>query len=176
MGKTRLCILLSFILLGSLGRIIPHPPNLAPNYALALHSASSLGSGALALLTTLMTLFVSDLYLGFHSTMPYVYLSFALIVFLGTIGKVQKTLLHNFCFSLISSLLFFLITNFGAFLTLSLYPKTFDGLFLCYLAALPFLKFQIFGDLFYNTLIFMCLRKLRSKEKNSLLCKQNTLS
>jgi hypothetical protein len=47
------------------------------------------------------------------------------------------------------SLLFFGITNFGVWMSGSLYPLTVDGLVACYTMALPFLWKSLAGDLFF---------------------------
>ena len=51
--------------------------------------------------------------------------------------------------SLLASGLFFLISNFGAWLQPELkYPQTFAGLMQCYAAGLPFIKGTLLGDVF----------------------------
>ena len=40
--------------------------------------------------------------------------------------------------TLVGSLQFFLVSNFGVWLLYDMYPKTWEGLVTCYLAALPF--------------------------------------
>jgi hypothetical protein len=53
-----------------------------------------------------------------------------------------------------SSLIFFLITNFGVWAFSGMYPLTFDGLAACYVAALPFLQHTIVGDLLWAIALF----------------------
>jgi hypothetical protein len=47
-----------------------------------------------------------------------------------------------------SSLLFFIITNFGVWILG--YPHTLDGLIMCYTLAIPFFVNSIIGDLFFG--------------------------
>ena len=53
-----------------------------------------------------------------------------------------------------SSLLFFVLTNFGVWLVNGYYPHTVAGLAACYVAAIPFFQNSIAGDLFYTALLF----------------------
>jgi len=49
----------------------------------------------------------------------------------------------------LSTLFFYLWTNFGWWLTFGMYEMTVGGLMQCYIAALPFLKNQIFSVLIF---------------------------
>ena len=51
-------------------------------------------------------------------------------------------------------MLFFGLSNFGVWMTDSFYPKTLQGLGLCYVAAIPFFVNQVLGDLAYATVLF----------------------
>ena len=55
---------------------------------------------------------------------------------------------------LASSLLFFLITNFGAWLTSGLYPLTAEGLVQAYVAGIPFLQNSLIGNAAFTALLF----------------------
>jgi len=56
--------------------------------------------------------------------------------------------------SLIASLQFFLITNFGMWYSYNFYPHTPAGLIECYVAGLPFLGFTVGGDLGFAAVLF----------------------
>ena len=156
MHPSRFFTILGFILFGILSRFLPYPPNFTAINSIALFSAFSFANLRLSLCTVFITMFCSDLILGLHSTMLFVYVSFGLIIWMGHWCKINfSTHFIPLCV-LASSLLFFIITNFGVWLTSSFYPKTFAGLKVCYLAAIPFLSNQILGDLMYSALIFGC--------------------
>ncbi len=140
------------ILAASLFRIIPHPPNFAPIAGLALFSGAKLHKKQ-AFILPLSAMFISDLFLGFHSTMIYVYASFALIVIIGMQLKKHK-LAHLLGASLTSSFLFYLLTNFGVWVSTNLYSKSFMGLINSYLMGLPFFRNTVLGDLFYTLFFF----------------------
>src|SRR5689334_13609970 len=122
-------LLSATVLLAAFTRLIPHIPNFAPIGALAIFSGAFFKNKWLRFLIPLSAMFLSDIFLGFHATMPFVYGAFILSTGLGTVF-LKKTFDTKklFSVSLLSSLLFFLITNFGVWLTSSMYPKTLYGL------------------------------------------------
>src|SRR5437879_2486750 len=142
MNQSRLFAILGFILLGVLSRFLPHPPNFTALNSLALFGACFLGSLSLSLLTVFTAMIIT-------------YLSFALIVLMGHWLLKEKSLRRAPIFYFIlSSLIFFVVSNFGVWVTDPFYPKTLTGLGLCYLSALPFLANQILGDLSYGVVMF----------------------
>lgn len=56
--------------------------------------------------------------------------------------------------SLSGSIVFFILTNFGVWLTDVDYAKTWAGLGECYVKAIPFFRGTVMGDLFYNLVLF----------------------
>lgn len=154
MKHSRLLAILGFVLMGIMSRFIPHLPNFTAINALALFSAFYLGSPWTAFAAMFTCMFLSDLVLGLHSSMAFVYLSFGLVVLFGHWFNQGKSLRRVPACCLLSSLLFFIVTNLGEWLSGSLYAPTLNGLGLCYAAALPFLANQVFGDLFYGVVIF----------------------
>ncbi len=141
------------IFLAVLMRLLPHPPNFAPIAAMALFGGCYLDK-KYALAIPLLAMFVSDLFLGFHSTMPFVYGSFLLIGGIGMLLKHHKRAKVIFGASLAASIGFFMITNFGVWAVTGLYPKTINGLIQSYYFALPFFHNTIAGDLLYTGLLF----------------------
>lgn len=149
---TRLIAVVSIILLAVVARLVPHPPNFAPIGGLALFSGSHFKK-KIALLIPLAAMLISDVFLGFHNTMIYVYASFFLAVLIGRLIKNNRWRSLALA-SLTSSVLFFLITNFGVWLSYSMYPKTLAGLFQSYLMGLPFFRNTILSDFFYTFSFF----------------------
>ena len=152
--KTQFIFLL--IIIATLSRLIPHPPNFTPITAIALFSITKFHNKFFATLTPLLCLYLSDLFLGFYTINVFVYLSFALISMLGYyIGKI------NLSSVIFSSLIFFLISNFGVWLLG--YPRTIEGFLTCYVNAIPFFGFTILGDLIYSFLIKFIYESLKNK-------------
>ena len=135
-------------------RLIPHPPNFAPIAAMALFGGAYFTKKWGAFLVPLAAMFVTDLFLGFHPTMWAVYLSFALIVILGMLMLKQKKVGTIFFASVTSSVVFFVISNFGVWLSTPYYAKTGDGLIACFTIAIPFFHQTLLGDLFFVTIMF----------------------
>ncbi len=148
MSFGRLFIALGLIFLAVLTRFVPHPPNFTAINAIALFSISVFGSRRLALMVVFAAMFLSDLALGLHSQMVFVYASLALTVLLGRLR------LPIYFTAPASSLLFFIVVNFGVWLWDGIYPQTAAGLALCYTAAIPFYTHQLFGDLFFTAVLF----------------------
>lgn len=129
-------------------RLLPHPANFTPVGATALFGGSKLARPWNYFLP-LAIMFSTDIFLGFHSTIPYVYGSFLLIVFLSERFLQKTSYLRISILAVINSWLFFLITNFGVWLQGALYPPTFAGLLESYLMGLPFLRNMLLGDLIF---------------------------
>jgi len=115
-------------------------------------------------------MFVSDIFLGFHKTIPYVYLSFIIIALIGGLIKNNKwqSLLKA---SLVSSFLFFFITNFGVWATGVMYQKNLSGLMQCYGFGVPFFRNTLISDLFYTFSFFYGYRFISSFSFKKLLAK-----
>ena len=65
--------------------------------------------------------------------------------------------------SLIGSLIFFLISNFGVWVLGNLYEKNLQGLIECYVLAIPFFKNTFLSTIFYTYLTLFCLDFLKKK-------------
>lgn len=141
-------------------RLIPHSPNVAPIAALALFSGVMLPD-AKGFVIPIVALFISDLFLGFHATVPFVYGSFVAIALMGAVLKKNVSPLRTGIGSIAGSILFFLVTNFGVWATSSMYTKDIQGLMHSYQMGLPFFRNTLLGDLFYTTLFFIAYRSIR---------------
>ncbi len=108
----------------------------------------------LAFLAPLSILFLTDLTIGFHDTMWAVYGSFLLIVLIGQLVRRNPTMLSAMGAALAGSVLFFLITNAAAWLSIAEYSKDLSGLMNCYAAGLPFFRGTLAGDLLFTAVLF----------------------
>lgn len=153
-------VILLLIVLAAASRLLPHEPNFVPIAAIALFAGTFVQNKRMALVIGISALLFSDILLeifkgnGFHSTMPFVYLSVALIGMLGFLLRGREQRQTIMVASLTGSILFFIITNFGVWVADNIYAKTYDGLVQCYVAAIPFFRGTVLGDLFYNLLLF----------------------
>ncbi len=143
-------------------------PNFAPVAALALFAGYYFRSALLALCVPLSVMALSDWFLGGYSwyMMGLVYGMLAMPVALR--GWLRRSLAmqpgrgwESFApaaglvgCGLGSSLLFFLVTNFGVWMWFGTYEASWAGLAQCYTAALPFFRYTITGDLFFSVILF----------------------
>ena len=150
----RTLLVLGMILLAAALRIAPHPWNFTPVGAMALFSGAVLRDRRLAFLFPLLTLFLGDIFIGFHKLVPIVYASFLLSVLIGRLLQNRRTILRIGAATLLGSAQFFLVTNFAVWWLLNSYPKSASGLAACYLAGVPFFWNTLAGDAFYSALLF----------------------
>lgn len=142
------------ILAAAFTRLIPHYPNFTAVGAMALFGGAYFSKKYLAFIVPMAALLFSDFFIGFYSGMWVVYLSFALIVFIGMqIGQTKKPGRVLFA-SVTGSVSFFIITNFALFPPNTLYPQNFTGIVESYTAAIPFFSYTLLGDLFFVGVMF----------------------
>ena len=163
-ANSKALIVLLFVSVALLSRYLPHPPNMTAVGALALFTGSLWGQRLLAPLIPLAVLFISDLFLGFHSTMVWVYAGFILVALMGSVLQPQKSWGRTFSAAGLTSLIFFTVSNFGVWATGGLYPLTAQGLAQCYLMALPFLESQVLGDLVFVTAFAVVVRWAEARQ------------
>jgi len=101
-----------------------------------------------------VALLLSDLILGLHDTMIFVYAGFALTVAVGLLLKNRVTITNTAFAAIAASVIFFLLTNFGVWMTSALYAKTAEGLMQAYVAGIPFFQNSLLGNLVYSAVIF----------------------
>jgi hypothetical protein len=143
---------IGLILVLSFSRLIPHPSNFTPMLAVGVFSGFYFRNFLLAALIVIFSMFLGDLYLGFHDTMFFTYISLAIAVALGLLIKRLK--FTEVLFSgLASSACFFLVTNFGAWIVLDMYEKNLAGLIKSYVLAVPFFHNTLISTFFYLILL-----------------------
>jgi hypothetical protein len=129
--------------------------NVAPVGALALYSGARLPWWA-ALTLPLGVMYATDSILwrvaGSRPLDPYVYGTYALIALVGIALRHTRSPWKIGAGAVLSSVLFFAITNFGSWR--DLYPQTWEGFTSCYIAAWPFARGTILGDLLFTPLFF----------------------
>jgi hypothetical protein len=160
---------LSLILIGILLRFAPHAPNFTPVAAIALFSGVYLGKKN-ALIVPLILMMVSDAALGLHNVVMFTWGAFLLITLLGFILQKKLSGIRVISFSLISSLIFFVISNFGVWL-MGWYPRTLKGLADCYFMALPFLRDFTASTVIYAAIFFGAYEFIASSIKSKKLAK-----
>ena len=162
----RILIVSAIIIGAALTRLIPHPMNFAPLGAMALFGSAYLSRNGVGLFATMMAWFISDLLLNnfvyatsgftlFTQGSFFIYGSIVLIYFLGKGLLKEVTMPKMLAGSLGASVIFFVLSNLGVWLSGQGYPLTMGGLVACYTIALPFFQNTLIGDLFYALVLFL---------------------
>ena len=140
----------ALILFAIAARWLPHPPNFTPVVAVALFSGMAFKNRFWGFLIPLAGLLISDSLLGFYDGMWANYFCYFLVALVG-FG------LHKFGFRLRSwglgsfaaAVVFFVSSNFFVWALGFLYPRTAEGLWACYGAALPFFQNTLASTFLY---------------------------
>ena len=145
-------IILIIILASS--RIVPHPHNFTPILAVGVFAGFYFKQFFLSSFIVIVSMFIGDIYFGFHNTMLFTYIALAAATGLGLFIKRLK--FTEILFSgLSSSACFFIITNFGVWLVSGMYEANLNGLLQSYVMAIPF-----FHNTLISTLFFLYILKL----------------
>lgn len=152
--------LVFIILVVTLSRLIPHYPNMTAIGASSIWLAYSFPKKYYALVIPVLALFISDMLLGFHNQMLWVYGATLLTSFILIKNSVEFSVKSLTESSLITAVLFFIITNFGVWFTGGFYSSDIQGLAQCFVAGIPFAVNDILGTLFYGSIGLLSIQKL----------------
>lgn len=167
MNKKTIFIVTGLIIFAALTRLLPHAYNFTPIGAIALFGAAYFTRKKWALIVPLIAIWISDLLLNnityaeyydgftwFTGGFLYLYGSIAMIVILGYYLLKKVTFGRVLGGALGASVIFFIISNFGVWISGSMYPMSFEGLMACYTAAIPFFHYTIAGNVVYSAVLF----------------------
>ncbi len=144
----------ALILVAALSRMLPHSPNVTAITAMALFGGVFLDRKH-TFIVPLAAMLISDYFIGFYRGMEWVYGSFIAIGFIGLWLRSHRSIATTMGASVAGSLLFFIVTNFGVWISSQVtYPHTLAGLIECYVAAVPFFRNTVIGDLAYVGVMF----------------------
>tara|TARA_E500000178_G_C16659321_1_gene589919 strand:- start:118 stop:600 length:483 start_codon:yes stop_codon:yes gene_type:complete len=136
-----------FLVLAS-SRLIPHPPNFTNLIALSFYVPAILGLRYIPAL--LIAFILTDLIIGYHTGTHWTWGS---VFIIGLISKYfNKNISLRLTGALTGALIFFLITNFGVWTT-GMYGYTVDGLFSCFVLAVPFFVYNLISTSAYSLVI-----------------------
>tara|TARA_Y200000002_G_scaffold353173_1_gene332409 strand:+ start:554 stop:1072 length:519 start_codon:yes stop_codon:yes gene_type:complete len=153
--KSHYLSILGLIVLLASARLLPHPPNFTPILGMAVFSGAIINQRLLAYLTPLAAMLLSDLYLGFHASMPIIYFTLAICVLIGTFISKRVSILNSFLSINLGVLVFFLITNFAVWYGSGMYEFNISGLMTCYFMAIPFVQNTLISGLIYGMGAFL---------------------
>jgi hypothetical protein len=137
-------------------RLLPHVSNFSPVAATALFAGMMLSRRWLAIAVPLAAMLLSDVFLEGYGwrMMAVVYAALVLPAVIGMLARGQRVWPVAIGGALASSLIFYAMTNFAVWALTGLYSTDAKGLLECYVAALPFLKHTVAGDLFWSVALF----------------------
>ena len=151
----------------TLGRLIPHPPNFTPILATAIFTPYIIKDKWIAMLIPLSAMFIADIIIGFHPYMLWIYGAIGLSTLISNWSmRFNKKYMQLAIMTLVSSILFFVITNFAVWTIWDYYPKTIDGLIICYINAIPFFQNTLLGTMIYTAIIILTIQKGRKYANN----------
>ncbi|RYZ99203.1 MAG: hypothetical protein EOP47_17435, partial [Sphingobacteriaceae bacterium] len=141
---------------------VPVLSNFTPVGAVALFGGAYFTDKWKAYLIPLIALFLSDMVINYlyasrfivdYSATAWVYLSFAIMVFIGSHIKKPNVVSVSIA-SLLSVIVFWLLTDLPWLYGGGLYPHTLSGYGQSLIAAIPFQRNMLIGDAVFGLLLF----------------------
>lgn len=148
-----LLVALSMICIGVLMRVLPHPANFAPITAIAIFGGSVLPK-KLAVWAPLGAMIVSDAIIGFYPLMPLIWICYLSIALMSYRWLRPASVSRGAVVTLSSSILFFVVTNFGVWVASGMYSHTVAGFIRCYVMAIPFFRNSLVSDVMFTVALF----------------------
>jgi hypothetical protein len=151
----RFALLAGLIVLAALTRLINHPANVSPVMAIAIFGGALFNDKRMAFIAPLLAMALSDIFLGFHFVSIFVYIGFVVGIYIGFMIKNNLKVQNIILATLSGSLIFFILTNLGAWVTDPVYmPLSYGSLANCFTLAIPFFRNTLAGDFVYVTVLF----------------------
>lgn len=150
------------IIVLSLFRLIPHPPNFTPILAISVFAGIKFKDNLFSYLVPVFAMLVSDAIIGFHSGIIIIYSAIVLSAFVSRRFNTINTSVLGSC------ILFFLITNFQVWLMSPSYSKSLTGILECYTLGIPFFGMTLLSTFFYSYILFYSftfLSKIKTYQK-----------
>lgn len=157
----------ALIVLVASTRLMTFLPNFSPLTAISLFGGAYFVKKWQAILIPILCVWTSDLLVNnilykeyfqsftfFYQGFYWQYLCYAIIALVSIFALKKVTTLRVLTIGLFGTLLFFLISNFGVWISSNMYPKSLEGLIQCYIAGIPFIKGTLLGDLGFSALLF----------------------
>ena len=160
-------LLVIFILLAVFSRLTPHPPNFTPILSIALFSGLMFNN-KYGFLIPLSIMMFSDFFIGSYNMAMWVYPSLLFVTFLGSFFIKKFNYVNVLKYSVIGSLIFFFITNFGSWYGNPFYPQSIQRLFSSYLAGIPFYKNTLISTGLYSSFLFLVYESVLRYNKQKI--------
>ena len=144
----------------SVSRFVPHPPNFTSLIALSFYIPAILGIRYLPALV--ISFVVTDVVIGLHSI---TFFTWGSVIIIGLISVYfTSSILSRLSGVLLGALIFYLISNFGVWITGS-YGYTIEGLIACYTLAIPFFGYTLVSTIVFSAIIESVIYFYKTKTK-----------
>jgi hypothetical protein len=157
---------IALLLIGLSARFLPHVPNFSPVLAIALFGGVYLRRSQV-LWMPLALMILTDMVLGPHVTMPFTWASVFAASLIGLWARRNPNASRIVGGSVASAVIFFLVTNFGCWLTG--YPLTQEGFVTCFALAVPFFRMTVVSTLMYALVLFGVYELVSRRVKDTRL-------
>ncbi|MCI5054403.1 MAG: hypothetical protein MRY23_06280 [Pelagibacteraceae bacterium] len=149
-------IFIASLILLACSRFFPHPPNFTNLIALSFYVPLLFGRKYIPLV--FFCFVVTDLFIGFHKTIFFTWIS---VILIGYTSMTFQGMLKNRVQGIFLSLfIFYILSNFGVWLS-GMYTYNLTGLINCYVMAIPFFGNTIVSTVLYSLVIEMLMRYFR---------------
>ena len=146
MNYLKVSIGIFFVLAAS--RFIPHPPNFTSLLALSFYVPAFFGRKYIP--AVFFSFLLTDLIIGFHST---VFFTWGSIIIIGFLSKyLNNNIFIRLGGALFGAVIFFLFTNFGVWLIGS-HDLTSNNLIYTYTLGIPFFGYSLVSTLLFSIII-----------------------
>ena len=163
MNRNWILIALALVAVAVVGRLLPHAANITPLYAVALFACATLPR-RWALAVPVAAMVGSDLIIGMHGSVMFTWTGMLAFAALGYGMRGRASTGRILMSAVAGSVVFFVWTNLGVWMTSYMYPRTADGLVTCYVAALPFFRNSLLGTVAFAGAIFAAYEWLRLRQ------------
>ena len=125
-------------------RLVPHTPNFTPVIALSLYLPFIFGIWSIPF--CILGFAITDYFIGFHSLL---FWTWGALAFTGYTSKFCNKIYSRIVLSFIGAITFFVISNFGVWISGTLYEISVQGLLNCYIMAIPFFTNTLLSTIFF---------------------------
>lgn len=134
-----------------------------PTAAAAVFAGFYFARIGIAAMVPLAILAISDLLLPAYDSVAVLLATYAVMVLPVWLGRLLRnedrqvaTAVKMALCGLVPAITFYIVSNFAVWAFLSDYDKSLAGLVECYVAAVPFFRWMLIGDVFYMSVLAGC--------------------
>ncbi len=154
-----------------ISRMISDIPNFTSTIALIMFTSYLIRDKFLSVLVIIVSQIISDLYIGIYSSMFFVYGAYVFIALLSPIIMNKLNFKSVLISSLVTPTIFYIVSNFGVWITGSTYPLSLDGLIMCYVAGIPFFDETLLSTVVFSVTIYVMMKLIVKVPEKLILIK-----